>query len=75
MQTIIRDSYRDALYWCFISLVPWAGLATILSLFLSNIVDTDAASEHTIQHGAEMEPKFRHAEAEFGDMTVTIGAA
>lgn len=42
VQQIIRDAFRDGVRWSFISLIPWAGLAVILSLFLSKIPDADA---------------------------------
>ncbi|KAG1752025.1 major facilitator superfamily domain-containing protein [Suillus lakei] len=41
VQQIIRDAFRNGVRWSFISLIPWAGLAVILSLFLSKIPDTD----------------------------------
>lgn len=37
LQTLIRDAFRDGSRWCFISLLPWAGVAFITSLFLSTI--------------------------------------
>lgn len=42
VQQIIRDAYRNGVRWSFISLIPWAGLAVILSLSLSKIPDPDA---------------------------------
>jgi len=42
VQQIIRDAFRDGVRWSFISLIPWAGLAVILFLFLSKIPDPDA---------------------------------
>jgi hypothetical protein len=42
VQQIIRDAFRNAVRWSFISLIPWAGLAVILFLFLSKIPDPDA---------------------------------
>jgi len=42
VQQIIRDAFRNAVRWSFISLIPWAGLAVILFLFLSRIPDPDA---------------------------------
>ncbi|KAG0700801.1 major facilitator superfamily domain-containing protein [Suillus ampliporus] len=42
VQQIIRDAFRNGVRWSFISLIPWAGLAFILSLFLSKIPDPDA---------------------------------
>ncbi|KIK96336.1 hypothetical protein PAXRUDRAFT_138657 [Paxillus rubicundulus Ve08.2h10] len=55
LQSIIRDAFRDALYWCFISLLPWAALATILSMFLSNIPDTDSTGDSTLQGDSDNE--------------------
>jgi hypothetical protein len=42
VQQIIRDAFGNGVRWSFISLIPWAGLAVILSLFLSKIPDPDA---------------------------------
>ena len=37
----MRQAFSRGVYWCFISLIPWNGLATIGVLFLSLIPDTD----------------------------------
>lgn len=47
VQQIIRDAFRNGVRWSFISLIPWAGLAVIRSLFLSKIVDADAQRTDT----------------------------
>ncbi|KIJ37995.1 hypothetical protein M422DRAFT_60884 [Sphaerobolus stellatus SS14] len=39
---VVRDAFRNGVHWAFISLVSWAGIVTILVLFLSKIPDTDA---------------------------------
>ncbi|KAG1855642.1 major facilitator superfamily domain-containing protein [Suillus subalutaceus] len=52
VQQIIRDAFRNGVRWSFISLIPWAGLAVILSLFLSKIPDPDA---QRTDHDEEME--------------------
>jgi len=44
VQTLIRNAFREAVRWSFISLIPWVGVATISSLFLSRIHDTDAGT-------------------------------
>jgi len=51
VQQVIRDAFQNAVRWSFISLIPWAGLAVILSLFLSKIPDSDAQRSH---HDTEM---------------------
>ncbi|KAI6041573.1 MFS general substrate transporter [Pisolithus marmoratus] len=48
VQTVIRDAFRNAVRWSFVSLIPWAGLATISSLFLSKIEDTDVTVLNTV---------------------------
>ncbi|KAL4071818.1 MFS general substrate transporter [Scleroderma citrinum] len=58
VQTVIRDAFREAVRWSFISLIPWAGVATITSLFLSRIQDTDAGpsgSSSASQHGEKQQ--------------------
>ncbi|KIM64638.1 hypothetical protein SCLCIDRAFT_1213140 [Scleroderma citrinum Foug A] len=53
VQTLIRNAFRDAVRWSFISLIPWAGVAAISSLFLSRIHDTDARTAGGPRTGAD----------------------
>ncbi|KAI0070022.1 MFS general substrate transporter [Panus rudis PR-1116 ss-1] len=39
IQTLVKDAFREATRWCFISLIPWSGLSFIGTLFLSSIQD------------------------------------
>lgn len=41
IQTAVRDAFRQGSRYAFISLIPWAGLALLTSLFLSKIPDSD----------------------------------
>ncbi|KAJ8084615.1 hypothetical protein PM082_003389 [Marasmius tenuissimus] len=41
VQVVIREAFRDGVRWCFISLVPWAAIAFVLTVFLSDIPDAD----------------------------------
>ncbi|CAL1706889.1 unnamed protein product [Somion occarium] len=43
IQEFVRDAFRDGSRWSIISLVPWAAVATISSLFLSRIQDRTRA--------------------------------
>ncbi|KAK7019671.1 hypothetical protein VNI00_018016 [Paramarasmius palmivorus] len=54
-QTIVRDAFRDGVRWCFISLVPWAGVAFILTVFfLSDIPDCgDKEVEDSVKGSGE----------------------
>ena len=45
VQALVRDAFRQGTRWAFISLVPWAGLAFVASLFLARIPDADAKAE------------------------------
>ena len=50
VRIVVKEAFREGVRWSFISLIPWAGAATIGSLFLSKIQDTDAkmtGSPHT----------------------------
>ncbi|KAL0952930.1 hypothetical protein HGRIS_007143 [Hohenbuehelia grisea] len=40
-KTLVQDAFREGTRWAFVSLIPWAALAFIMTVFLSNIVDTD----------------------------------
>ena len=41
IQQVVREAYRSGSRWSFISLIPWAGLSVLLTLFLSRIPDSD----------------------------------
>ncbi|EKM54394.1 uncharacterized protein PHACADRAFT_258207 [Phanerochaete carnosa HHB-10118-sp] len=41
VQSLVRDAFRQGSRFAFISLIPWCGLAFIVSLFLSRIPDGD----------------------------------
>jgi hypothetical protein len=45
VQMIFREAFRSGTRWCFISLIPWCGVAFIATLFLKEIVDTDNSSQ------------------------------
>ncbi|CCM03053.1 uncharacterized protein FIBRA_05172 [Fibroporia radiculosa] len=45
LQLYVREAFRVGTRWAFISLVPWAALACIGTLFLSKIRDTDREPE------------------------------
>ncbi|KAK1230454.1 hypothetical protein PQX77_006464 [Marasmius sp. AFHP31] len=42
MQVVVREAFRDGVRWCFISLVPWAAVAFLLTLYLSDIPDSES---------------------------------
>ncbi|CCM03054.1 uncharacterized protein FIBRA_05173 [Fibroporia radiculosa] len=60
LQSYVKDAFRDGTRWAFISLVPWAALAAIGTLFLSKIRDTDREPE--VQEEIYMEVKQDSAE-------------
>lgn len=66
----VRDIYRNAVRWAFISLIPWVGLTAIASLFLSNITDLDA--ERKRQENEEAR-KLRKELIENGDEYAILG--
>jgi len=41
----VRDAFRYAVRWSFISLLPWCGISSLLVLFLSDIPDTDVVRD------------------------------
>lgn len=41
VQMIFREAFRSGTRWCFISLIPWCGVAFLLTLGLKKIPDTD----------------------------------
>ena len=41
LRELVRETFRNAVRWCFLSLIPWSVLSFTLTLFLSNIEDAD----------------------------------
>ena len=41
VQQYVKDAFQQGTRWAIISLLPWAGVSFLLTLFLSNIHDTD----------------------------------
>ena len=60
IQELVKNAFRNGVKWCFISLIPWAGVSLLLVLFLSKIPDTDKAS----QGSAAAAPRPTEVEAE-----------
>ena len=49
VQSAVRGAYQQGSRWSFISLIPWAALAFIVTLFLSKIPDTDRGDAYEMQ--------------------------
>jgi hypothetical protein len=64
VQTLVRDAFREGTRWAFISLIPWCAIALVMSLFLSNIVDTDREDIPAIRH--EPKPQDRGVQVHVG---------
>lgn len=45
VQSVIRDAFLDGVRWSFISLIPWLGVGSVLSVFLNKIRDSDAKGQ------------------------------
>ncbi|TFY72948.1 hypothetical protein EVG20_g67 [Dentipellis fragilis] len=45
LQEFVKNAFRNGVRWSFISLIPWAVVAVILTVFLSNIPDTDSQEQ------------------------------
>ncbi len=60
VQQDVRNAFQQGTRWAIISLLPWAGVAFLLTLFLSNIRDTDRearlASTNPKAEGQEVKP-------------------
>jgi hypothetical protein len=64
VQGLVRDAFRQGSRWAFLSLVPWCGLAFLVSLMLSKIPDGDAEPKATSSeakdegpHAPELKPQ------------------
>lgn len=65
VRIVVKEAFREGVRWSFISLIPWAGAATIGSLFLSKIQDTDAkmtGSPHTSTDSVDAKDADEHGE-------------
>jgi len=45
VQDVIRDAFKEGSRWAFLSIVPWAAVGLVLSLFLTNIKDPRGRKE------------------------------
>lgn len=60
VQSVVREAFRQGSRFAFISLVPWAALAAVAALFLTNIREDrprakEISSETTARPGMERE--------------------
>ena len=66
VQQLVKDTFQQGTRWAFISLVPWAGVAFMLTLFLSNIRDTDKGATVETAEGDVQEKEAPLTPAEEG---------
>ncbi|KAI0779706.1 MFS general substrate transporter [Fomes fomentarius] len=45
LQSLVREAFQQGSRWAFISLIPWAGVSFLLTLWLSSIRDTDKEAQ------------------------------
>ncbi|KAL4262088.1 Major facilitator superfamily (MFS) profile domain-containing protein [Pleurotus pulmonarius] len=60
VQDLVRNAFRNGVRWAFVSLIPWAAVAFLLTVFLTNLRDEHAdegrevevpkSEEHRLQH-------------------------
>jgi hypothetical protein len=62
VQTLVRNAFRDGLHWSFLSIVPWAAIAFVPTLWLSNIqsMDRPAAGASEPARGTRSEDILMH---------------
>ena len=71
VQTVVKEAFRDGVRWCFISLIPWAAIAFILTVFLSDIPDMDKkdkAQEEKSEKPAEVREEVHQDQGEKEDV-------
>jgi hypothetical protein len=66
----IREVFRNGIRWAFISLIPWVGVAAIMSIFLSNITDPDFERKRLKK---EEKKKRKEEQMAQGDEYATLG--
>ncbi|KAH9946096.1 MFS general substrate transporter [Epithele typhae] len=54
---LVQAAFQEGSKWAFYSLIPWAGVALVLSVFLSDIKDTDAEAKAGTAASDEKEVK------------------
>ena len=64
VQDVIRNAFRDGVRWGFVSLLPWLGVGTVLSVFLSRIRDSDKVGEGEGKTGKGEGSEAEHVEME-----------
>lgn len=53
LQSLVRDAFQQGSRWAFISLIPWAGVSFLLTLWLSSIRDTDRIAREAQAQGVK----------------------
>lgn len=56
IQVLVKDAYRNGVKWCFISLIPWTGLAFIGTLFLTKLTNTNRDDSKQGEEVAKVAP-------------------
>lgn len=64
IQELVKNAFRNGVRWCFISLIPWAGVTVIAVLFLSKIQDTDRMFPSKKGNTTEIQEGIRESEKE-----------
>ncbi|OJA11790.1 hypothetical protein AZE42_13064 [Rhizopogon vesiculosus] len=73
VQQIIRDAFRNGVRWSFVSLIPWAGLAVFLFLFLSKIPDGDVQQPNHDEEMRDVEDQTRKVSGSLEENIATDG--
>ncbi|KAG9217539.1 hypothetical protein CCMSSC00406_0008466 [Pleurotus cornucopiae] len=53
VQELVRNGFRNGVRWAFISLIPWAAVAFVLTVFLTNIRGRDTKEESEVSKREE----------------------
>jgi hypothetical protein len=62
---VVKEGFREGVRWAFISLIPWSGVSTILTIFLSKIDESarqaEEKRESPVEKAAPVEEKKRES--------------
>ncbi|EIW63415.1 MFS general substrate transporter [Trametes versicolor FP-101664 SS1] len=72
VQSAVKDAFRNGSRWAFLSLLPWAALGMVATLFLSNIRDTDREAREA-QAGVGQTPEVEKKQVNEATLPVVVG--
>ena len=71
VQALVKDAFQQGTRWAMISLIPWAGLSFLTTIWLSSIRDTDREAREAVpQAGAPRKEEAGDEEKQVAELVV-----